>query len=54
MTPVAVVPMLEPRVRGYILSNDITPTPTSGVIAEVKIELLCTTKVIAAPIRMAR
>lgn len=39
-SPVAVVPMFDPNVRGYILSNVMTPTPTRGVIAEVNTELL--------------
>ena len=52
--PVVVVPMFEPRVRGYILSILITPTPTSGVILEVNTELLCTTIVSPQPTRMAR
>lgn len=51
--PVAVVPMLEPRVNGYIRSRVMTPTPTSGVRAEVKTELLWTKKVMPAPTRMA-
>ena len=51
--PVAVVPMLEPSVSGYILSKWMTPTPTRGVMADVKIDELCTRIVIPAPSRMA-
>ena len=50
---VAVVPMFEPNVSGYILSMDTTPIPTSGVIADVKTELDWTRIVIPAPMRMA-
>lgn len=46
--------MLEPSVRGYILSNEITPMPASGVSADVKIELDCTRIVMRQPIRMAK
>lgn len=52
--PVIVVPILEPRVRGYIRSSSITPMPTSGVKVEVKIELLCTRMVKPAPKRSAK
>lgn len=50
---VVVVPMLAPRVIGYILSRPITPTPTKGVRADVKIELDCTRKVNPVPTRIA-
>jgi len=51
--PVPVVPMLEPRVSGYMRSILIMPIPTSGVRAEVKTELLCTSTVMRAPASMA-
>lgn len=53
MMPVAVVPRFDPRVSGYMRSSVMTPMPTSGVIAEVKMELLWTMKVQTAPMRMA-
>ena len=49
---VVVVPMLLPRVRGYILSILITPSPTSGVSVEVKTLLLCRRNVNTTPITM--
>lgn len=52
-SPVAVVPILAPRVNGYIRSSEMIPMPTRGVIAEVKMELLWTRKVHKAPARMA-
>lgn len=52
--PVAVVPMLAPRVSGYIRSRDMIPIPTRGVIADVKMELLWTKKVQIAPVMIAR
>ena len=51
--PVAVVPMLDPSVRGYMRSMWMTPTPTSGVKALVKMDELCTNTVIPAPSRIA-
>ncbi len=45
--------MFEPKVSGYILSSLITPTPTRGVRADVKIEELWTNTVIPAPIAIA-
>lgn len=51
---VHVVPIFEPRVSGYILSSVITPTPTRGVSAEVKMLDDCTSIVMRAPIRIAR
>ena len=51
---VTVVPMFAPSVSGYILLMCSTPTPTSGVMAEVKMELLCTSMVSPAPMKMAR
>ena len=50
---VVVVPMLAPRVKGYIRSIVITPIPTNGVRADVKTELDCTRIVIPVPIKMA-
>lgn len=47
--PVTVVPMLEPRVSGYIRSRVITLRPTSGVSADVNTELDCTRIVRQAP-----
>lgn len=47
--PVAVVPMLEPNVNGYIRSNLRHPTPTNGVKADVKTDELWTRIVIPAP-----
>ena len=38
--PVVVVPIFAPKVRGYILSILIIPTPTKGVNVEVKIDEL--------------
>ena len=52
-SPVAVVPMLDPRVIGYTLSIRIIPIPTKGVKAEVKTELLWTSMVIPAPTQIA-
>lgn len=52
--PVAVVPMFDPKVNGYILSSLITPIPTSGVIADVNTELLWTRMVIPAPTTIAK
>jgi len=52
--PVAVVPMLDPSVSGYILSTVRTPIPTRGVIEDVKMELDCTSTVKIAPIKMAK
>jgi hypothetical protein len=49
---VVVVPMLLPRVRGYILSMLITPSPTRGVRVEVNTLLLCSRKVKITPIIM--
>ena len=51
--PVAVVPILEPRVSGNIRLMWITPTPTSGVMADVKMDELCTSTVRPAPSRIA-
>ena len=50
---VKVVPMLAPSVSGYMRSRCRIPTPTSGVRADVKTELLCTNIVKPAPINMA-
>ena len=50
--PVAVVPMFEPRVSGYIRFSEMIPMPTRGVSAEVNIELLCKIKVNSAPIKI--
>lgn len=52
--PVAVVPMFAPRVRGNARSRDTTPTPIRGVMADVKMELDCTSIVMPAPIKMAK
>jgi hypothetical protein len=38
---VMVVPMLAPRVSGYMRSMCTTPTPTRGVNADVKMDELC-------------
>ena len=51
---VQVVPMLLPKVRGNILSSEITPIPTRGVNAEVNTLLLCTSIVIPIPTTMNR
>lgn len=51
---VKVVPMLEPSVRGYILSIVMTPTPTRGVRADVNMLDDWTRMVNNAPISMAR
>lgn len=51
--PVPVVPMFDPKVSGYILSNETTPNPTSGVKAEVNTELDWMIKVTPAPMAMA-
>ena len=49
---VVVVPMLLPRVRGYILSILITPSPTRGVRVEVNTLLLWRRNVNTTPIPM--
>jgi len=36
---VVVVPILDPRVKGYTHSIETTPTPTKGVRVDVKTEL---------------
>ena len=46
---VVVVPMLLPRVRGYIRSRLITPMPTRGVRVEVNTLELCSRKVRIVP-----
>jgi hypothetical protein len=51
--PVPVVPILEPKVKGYMRSKETTPSPTSGVSAEVKTELDCIKNVTPAPMAMA-
>ena len=48
-----VVPILAPRVRGYILSIVTTPTPTNGVSADVKMLEEFSNMVNIAPINMA-
>jgi len=53
MIPVRVVPMLAPRVKGYICSKRSTPRPTKGVSVEVVMEDDWTTMVIPAPMIMA-
>lgn len=50
---VKVVPMLAPRVNGYIRSKCKIPTPTNGVRADVKIDDDCTNMVNAAPRQIA-
>lgn len=52
-TEVIVVPMFDPRVKGYILSTLISPSPTSGVRVEVNTDELCTNTVRIAPIKIA-
>lgn len=52
--PVAVVPMLEPKVSGYMRSSLISPMPTIGVNVDVKMELLWTRIVKPAPTRRDR
>jgi hypothetical protein len=47
---VIVVPILAPRVRGYICSTLIRPTPTIGVKTLVVTLELCTAMVIPHPI----
>ena len=47
------LPMFDPNVSGYVLSIVITPIPTNGVRVDVKIELLWTRIVMAAPKRIA-
>jgi hypothetical protein len=39
-TDVIVVPMFDPKVKGYILSTLINPSPTSGVRVEVNTDEL--------------
>lgn len=51
--PVVVVPILEPSVRGYMRSREMTPMPAKGVRADVKMELLCTRMVMMQPMKMA-
>lgn len=51
--PVAVVPIFDPKVKGYIRSMLRTPIPTNGVMVDVKIELDWTRIVIPAPSIMA-
>ena len=51
--PVVVVPMFAPSVSGYIRSMLTTPTPTRGVMADVKIELDWTKIVRPMPMTMA-
>lgn len=53
-TPVAVVPMLAPRVNGKARSRDTTPTPIRGVRADVKMELDWTNIVNPAPTKIAK
>jgi hypothetical protein len=52
--PVAVVPIFDPKVNGYILSMLSTPIPTNGVRVDVKMELDWTRTVRPAPIKIAR
>ena len=49
---VVVVPILDPRVRGYALSKLMSPAPARGVRVEVNTELDCTSTVITAPTNM--
>ncbi len=51
-TLVNVVPTLAPRVKGYILSSERTPIPTSGVKAEVKTDDDWSSMVSRAPAAM--
>ena len=53
-SPVKVVPMLAPRVKGSICSRRIAPIPTKGVRAEVVMDEDCTKRVIPQPMRIAR
>ena len=50
---VKVVPMFEPRVRGYMRSMVMAPIPTRGVRVEVNMLDDCTSMVRTAPIKMA-
>mmetsp|Transcript_12271 Transcript_12271/g.17255 ORF Transcript_12271/g.17255 Transcript_12271/m.17255 type:complete len:251 (+) Transcript_12271:226-978(+) len=54
MTAVKVVPMLAPRVRGYICSSWMTPMPTRGVRVEVVMDEDWTRMVMPVPMTMAR
>ena len=48
------LPILDPKVNGYALSNVKTPEPTNGVIVAVNTEDDCTKKVTIAPIKIMR